>query len=201
MVGLRWHEGSLYIVQHGRDQLNVLWPELYTAEQNANLPSETLLKAEDGSNFGWPYCYHDWMQNKLVLNPEYGGDGRKADRCAQMTQPLAAFPGHWAPNDLLFYNGTQFPAKYRGGVFIAFHGSWNRAPLPQAGYNVTFVPFDGQKVTGPYEVFAGGFGGPNPGPVNATARPNGLAMGPDGSLYVATDQGGGRLWRVMYRSR
>ncbi len=199
MPGLRWHDDALYVVMHGRDQLNTLWPDLYTADQNSQLPSETLLRVEDGSNFGWPYCYHDWMQGKLLLNPEYGGDGRKTDRCAQMTPPLMGFPGHWAPNDVIFYTGTQFPAKYRNGAFIAFHGSWNRAPMPQAGYNVTFVPFSGNKPSGNYEVFAAGFGGPMPQPNTAPARPNGLALAPDGSLYVATDGQQGRLWRVMYR--
>ena len=80
-----------------------------------------------------------------MTNPEYGGDGKKNDRCAPFTPPTVAFPAHWAPNDVMFYTGTQFPAKYRNGAFIAFHGSWNRAPLPQAGYNVTFVPFAGGK--------------------------------------------------------
>jgi glucose/arabinose dehydrogenase len=134
------------------------------------------------------------------LNPEYGGDGQKVGRCDQYALPLVAFPGHWAPNDLLFYTGTQFPAQYRGGAFIAFHGSWNRAPLPQKGYNVTFVPFSGDKVSGKYEVFADGFAGKMPlaQPNDAVARPEGLAVGPDGSLYVTEGQKG-RIWRVMYR--
>src|SRR5204862_465775 len=81
--------------------------------------------------------------------------------------------GHWAPNDVLFYTGSQFPQKYRNGAFIAFHGSWNRAPLPQAGYNVTFVPFDGGRPSGKYEVFASGFAGKTPlaNPRDAAARP------------------------------
>jgi glucose/arabinose dehydrogenase len=201
MPGLTWHNDGLYVVMHNRDQLNTMWPELYTAEQNAELPSETLWRADDGANFGWPYCYHDFAQNKLVLNPEYGGDGKKTERCDRMTKPLLAFPGHWAPNDVMFYTGSQFPRKYQGGAFIAFHGSWNRAPLPQAGYNVTFVPFNGRNVSGPYEVFATGFAGDKPltGRTQAANRPNGLAQAPDGSLYVATDEGGGKLWRIMYR--
>jgi glucose/arabinose dehydrogenase len=199
MPGLRWHDGALYVVMHGRDQLNTMWPGVFTQQQNAQLPSETLLRVDDGSNFGWPYCYHDWMQNKLLLNPEYGGDGKKTDRCTRYTPPLMGFPGHWAPNDVMFYSGSQFPQKYRGGAFIAFHGSWNRAPEPQAGYNVTFVPFSGDKPSGSYEVFASGFGGPMPQPNSALARPNGLGQAPDGSLYVATDGQQGRLWRVMYR--
>ena len=59
----------------------------------------------------------------------------------------------------MFYTGSQFPAKYKGGAFIAFHGSWNRAPMPQDGYNVTFQPFAGDKPSGKFEVFANGFAG------------------------------------------
>jgi len=200
MIALRWHEGGLYAAMHGRDQLNTLWPELYTAEQNAELPSETLQRVEDGANFGWPYCYHDRMQNTLILAPEYGGDGKKTTRCDAFTPPLVGFPGHWAPNDLLFYTATQFPKKYQGGAFIAFHGSWNRAPLPQGGYNVTFIPFSGVKPSGAYEVFADGFAGKMPlaRPNDADARPEGLALAPDGSMYVAEGQKG-RIWRIMWK--
>jgi len=69
--------------------------------------------------------------------------------CAKRRGPVAAFPGHWAPNDLAIYHGTQFPAGYRGGAFIAFHGSWNRVPLAQQGYNVVFQPMADGKVAGP----------------------------------------------------
>jgi glucose/arabinose dehydrogenase len=201
MPGVTWHDGSLYLVMHGRDQLNTMWPELYTTEQNAELPAETFYRVDEGANLGWPFCYYDWQQSKLLLNPEYGGDGKKTERCDQMTKPLVGFPGHWAPNDVMFYTGSQFPQKYRAGAFIAFHGSWNRAPLPQAGYNVTFVPFNGRNVSGKYEVFATGFAGDKPlvGTVQAANRPNGLAQAPDGSLYVATDSGTGKIWRIMYK--
>jgi glucose/arabinose dehydrogenase len=115
-------------------------------------------------------------------------------RCAQFTPPLLGFPGHWAPNDLLFYTATQFPAKYRGGAFIAFHGSWNRAPEPQAGFRVVFVPLSGAQQSGAYETFADGFAGGN---VNSPAhRPVGLAQGPNGEIYL-TDDAGGRVWRIV----
>jgi glucose/arabinose dehydrogenase len=200
MIALAWHDNALFVAMHGRDQLNTLWPGKFTDQQNAELPSETLLKVTDGANFGWPYCMHDWMQNTLVLNPEYGGDGKQVGRCDQFTPPIAAFPGHWAPNDLLFYDATMFPQKYRGGAFIAFHGSWNRAPLPQGGYNVAFVPFAGGKPSGKYEVFADGFAGKMPlaQPGDAVTRPEGLSVGPDGSLYVSEGQKG-RIWRIVPR--
>ena len=81
-----------------------------------------------GADYGWPECYFDQFQGKLVLAPEYGGDGKTVGLCATRTGPVAAFPGHWAPNDLAIYLGDKFPAGYRGGAFIAFEGSWNRAP-------------------------------------------------------------------------
>jgi glucose/arabinose dehydrogenase len=200
MIGFAWHQNGLYAVMHGRDQLNTLWPDRFTAEQNAILPSEELMRVEEGANFGWPYCYHDWQQNKRVMMPEYGGDGKQVGRCEQFAPPLVTFPGHWAPNDLMFYNGSQFPARYRGGALIAFHGSWNRAPLPQEGYNVAFVPFSGPKPSGKYEVFADGFAGKTPllQPNDATYRPMGLAEGGDGSVLISESQKG-RIWRVMYR--
>ena len=204
-VALEWNGASnqLYALQHGRDMLSQLYPELYDDQQSAELPAEEFLLVRKGADFGWPYCYYDWYQNKKLLNPEYGGDGRKTERCDNKEQPIMAFPGHWAPNDLLFYTGDQFPARYKNGAFVAFHGSWNRAPLKQSGYFVAFVPFgkDGRP-SGKYEVFAEGFaGGPEiTSPADAKARPVGLAQGPDGSVYI-TDSVKGKVWRVMYTKK
>jgi len=200
-VGLTWHDNSLWAVMHNRDGLDTLWPGKFTAEQNAEWPAEYLLKVPDGANFGWPYCFYNNAEGKLVNNPEYGGDGKKNDRCGAFTPPTVAFPGHWAPNDVVFYTGTQFPKPYHGGAFVAFHGSWNRAPLPMAGYNVTFVPFSAGK-PGAREVFADGFAGKTPlmSPAEAVARPGGLAVGPDGSLYITEDVKG-RVWRVMHKGK
>jgi glucose/arabinose dehydrogenase/cytochrome c5 len=191
--------GQLYATQHGRDQLYQRWPQLYTPEQGADLPAEEIVKVTAGADYGWPECYYDQNQKKLVLAPEYGGDGGKTvGLCAQRIGPVAAFPGHWAPNDLAIYSGTKFPDGYRGGAFIAFHGSWNRAPLPQAGYNVVFqpLPADG-KAAGPYVVFAEGFAGAHKEPGRAIYRPTGLAVAPDGALFIADDVRG-RIWRVTY---
>src|SRR5438309_273477 len=189
-------DGQLWSTQHGRDQLFQNWPKLYTVEQSAEKPSEELLRVNQGDDFGWPYCYHDLELGHLVLAPEYGGDGKQVGRCAQKKEPAVAFPGHWAPDGLMFYTGSQFPTQYRGGAFIAFHGSWNRAPLPQPGYRVVFVPFKDGKPVGTYQTFADGFWHENgAGPQH---RPVGLAQGPDGSLYV-TDDAAGRIWRVMYK--
>ncbi|MFQ5851964.1 MAG: PQQ-dependent sugar dehydrogenase [Candidatus Binatia bacterium] len=200
-VAIAWNPISrnLYVVQHGRDQLHELWPDLYTVKQNAELPAEEFLLVENGSNFGWPYCYYDHIQGKRVLAPEYGGDGKKVGRCDRFGDPMMSFPGHWAPNDLLFYTGEQFPEHYKGGAFIAFHGSWNRAPLQQRGYKVVFVPFNRRLPSADGKVFAEGFAGVEiiKSPRDARFRPMGLAQGPDGSLYIS-DSVQGRIWRVIY---
>ena len=191
--------GRLYVTQHGRDQLSQNWPKLYTVEQGAELPAEEIVELKKGGDYGWPECYYDQKQKKLVLAPEYGGDGGKTvGVCADKQAPVAAFPGHWAPNDMLIYTGTQFPEPYRDGAFIAFHGSWNRAPRPQAGYNVVFQPLAGGKAAGDYVVFADGFAGAQKDPGRAAFRPSGLAVGPDGALYIGDDMHG-RIWRVTYR--
>ncbi len=191
-------DSLLYGVIHGRDQLGQLWPDIYTEQQNAELPAEEFVRISEGADFGWPYCYYDPELDRYVLAPEYGGDGQSAGRCEGLAQPLIAFPAHWGPNGLLFYTGGQFPERYRGGAFIAFHGSWNRAPLPQGGYNVVFAPFEGGEPTGEWEVFADGFAGDQVDPRNADHRPVGLAQGPDGSLYVADDQGG-TIFRIIHQ--
>ena len=197
---ITWHDGAIYIVMNNRDQLDTLWPGKFTVEDNATRPAEPMYRAVQGKNFGWPFCFFDYVQQKLVLNPEYGGDGKTVGRCSQFTLPIVGFPAHWAPVDVMFYSGSQFPARYKGGAFIAFHGSWNRAPMPQAGYNVTFQPFDGAQPSGKFEVFASGFQGKAPlmNPNDALARPDGVAQAPDGSLYI-TDSQKGKIWRVFYR--
>jgi glucose/arabinose dehydrogenase len=179
--------GKLFAAVHGRDQLGDNWG--FSAEMNANNPAEELVQVEQGDDFGWPYCYYSNEEQKKVLAPEYGGDGRKVGRCASAKDPLLAFPGHWAPLALAFYNADLFGPKYQGGLFVAFHGSWNRAPLPQAGYRVVFVPFTGGKPSGEYSTFATATSGPT------DLRASGLAVAPDGSLYISADQNG-KIWKV-----
>ena len=189
---------GLYATQHGRDQLSTNWSSMYTPEQGAELPAEELLKIQQGGDYGWPECYFDDRKNELVLAPEYGGNGgSKIGECAGKLAPVAAFPAHWAPNDVTIYEGSQFPQAYRGGAFIAFHGSWNRAPFPQGGYNLVFQPLANGKASGKYVIFADGFAGANKEPGKATHRPSGLAVAPDGALFVTDDQNG-RVWRITY---
>jgi glucose/arabinose dehydrogenase/mono/diheme cytochrome c family protein len=190
--------GRILATMHGRDQLRENWQRLYTPEQGANEPAEEVVRLEQGADYGWPYCYFDLPQGKLVLAPEYGGDGGKTvGLCADKRAPIAAFAAHWAPNDLLLYNAHEFPTAYHGGAFIAFHGSWNRAPFPQGGYNVVFQPLADGRASGPFTVFADGFAGAIEEPGQAAHRPSGLALGPDGALYISDDQRG-RIWRVTY---
>ena len=202
IVAMDWNktDKSLYVLQHGRDNLHRLFPELFTAWQSAVLPSEEFFKIKEGDDAGWPYYYYDQIQKKQLMTPEYGGDGKKEGKGKELAQPLIGFPGHWAPNDLYFYQGNQFPARYKNGAFIAFHGSTNRAPYPQAGYFVAFVPFKNGAPTGDWEVFADGFAGVDPivNVRDAIYRPMGIAMGPDGSLYISETEKG-KIWRVMYK--
>jgi glucose/arabinose dehydrogenase/mono/diheme cytochrome c family protein len=185
----------VYVTQHGRDQLHSNWPDLYQPDQEATLPAEELLLLKRDGDYGWPECYYDPAQGKLVLAPEYGGDGgKRVGVCASKSGPAAAFPAHWAPNGMVFYDQKQFPARYRDGVFIAFHGSWNRAPFAQQGYNVVFQSL---AKSGRCEIFADGFAGPVKSPEDAVHRPSGVAVGPDGALYV-TDDNTGRIYRIVY---
>jgi glucose/arabinose dehydrogenase len=201
VVGLDWNnqQNKLYAMQHGRDQLSQLYPKLYNNQENAELPAEEFFQIKKGGDYGWPYCYYDQFQKKKILAPEYGGDSKKQDRCAGKEKPIMAFPGHWAPNAVLFYTGNNFPARYKNGAFIAFHGSWNRAPLMQAGYCVVFVPFKNGLPSGNYEIFANGFTGKEEiaGPGQAKYRPCGLAQDKEGNLFIS-DSREGRIWKIRY---
>ncbi len=195
-------DGKLWTTQHGRDGLGGepegagQWPN--TVHYNAENPAEELLQVNQGEDYGWPYCYYAVEEHHLVLAPEYGGDGKKVGECAQKKEPVAVFPAHWAPNGLMFYTGSMFPARYKSGAFIAFHGSWNRYPEEQQGFNVVFQPLNGEKAVGSFEVFADGFAPNRTGQrLQGIHRPTGLAQGPDGSLFVADDQGG-RIYKIVY---
>lgn len=193
-LGLAVHPGTgeLWAAVNGRDALQALWG--FSPERNAALPAEELVRVTEGADFGWPYCYHDGIRGRKVLAPEYGGDGDEVGRCAGKDLPALAFPAHWAPMALAFYvrgeGAAAFPERYHGGLFAAFHGSWDRAPLPQEGYRVSFVRFSGGEPDG-FETFAIGASDPT------GLRMSGVAQGPDGSLYLAADTNQ-RIWRVRY---
>ncbi|MEO6057108.1 MAG: PQQ-dependent sugar dehydrogenase [Gemmatimonadales bacterium] len=187
-LGVQPGTGAVWAAVHGRDQLSDNWG--YSPEANADNPAEELVQVAAGDDIGWPYCYYSNDVKRKVLSPEYGGDGRTIGRCERTKAPALAFPGHWGPMALAFYPGTEFGPAYAGGLFLTFHGSWNRAPLPQAGFRVVFTPFADGKPTGTYQTFAtherGNF------------RPVGLAVGKDGALYVAADDDR-TIWRIRRR--
>ncbi len=201
-LALVWNPVSkhFFMVQMGRDNLNVVDPTHYDELDNAERVSEVMHMLHEGANLGWPYSYWDPFKKAHMVAPEFGGDNFKRVDPDPYDKPVVAFPAHWAPIQMTLYNGTQFPEKYRGGAFVAFHGSWNRAPRPQAGYQVAFVPFDDKGMPlGTYETFADGFAGKDSfvNTDDARFRPAGVAVGPDGSLYIS-DTEKGRIWRVIY---
>ena len=203
IVGMEWNpkDKSLYAVGNGIDNFHTIYPDLYTDWQAAMLPSETLMKVTEGSDYGWPYAYYDQIQGKNVLQPGYGGDGKKIGRASEFDNPAIGFPGHWAPMDVMFYHGDQFPERYNKGAFVAFHGSTDRAPYPMAGFIVCFVPFDDNgRPTGKWEIFADGFAGVEvvANTSDAVYRPMGLSEGPDGSLYIS-ESNKGKIWRIMFK--
>lgn len=199
VVGMTWNDevDALFAVLHGRDYLHAHSPKFFSRWHNAVLPSEEFMTISKDENYGWPYTYYDHYQNKRMWAPEYGGDGRRSTD--QYAMPLMGFPAHWAPNDLIFYKGNLFPDRYKHGAFVAFHGSTNRAPFPQAGYIVAFIPFAGGKPKGTWEVFADGFAGRDSLKTmeEARYRPMGLSEGPDGSLYISESKKG-KIWRVLF---
>jgi glucose/arabinose dehydrogenase len=198
VVGLDWNQAtnSLFVAQHGRGGLNAKFPKLYTQEQDKALPAETLYELTKGADCGWPYVYYDPFQHKKIVSPEYGGDGKKSVDNKYL-DPIADFPAHLAPNDLLFYTGNMFPAKYKNGAFIVFHGQ--AQPLKK-GYLVAFVPFRNGKPSGPWEIFADNFkkeDGSDPKGLYQH-RPMGIAQGPDGALYIADDIKG-TIFKITYQ--
>ncbi len=197
-VGITWNfkTNSLFATDHGRGGLNSFYPELYTQEQDGDLPAETLYEFKEGDNAGWPSTYYDQNKNKRVLAPEYGGDGEKGSD-EKFVDPLLGFPAHLGPNDVLFYTGDMFPEKYKDGAFIAFH---NQSPTLKKGFFVAFVPFKDGKPSGDWEIFLDNFAGfdlANQGDATLQHRPCGLAQGPDGALYVCDDFGGS-IFKITY---
>lgn len=199
VVAMSWNsqDNNLYALNHGRDYLYNHAPQFYKPWHDAVLPAEEFMLIKENDDFGWPYTYYDHFKNARMVAPEYGGDGQMV--AAGYTDPLMGMPAHWAPNDLLFYTGDMFPERYKQGAFVAFHGSTNRTPYPQAGYIVAFLPFEDGKPTGEWEVFADGFTGKDTIAFmkEATYRPMGLAQGPNGSLYISESKKG-KIWCVLF---
>lgn len=199
VVGIDWNSStnSLFAMQHGRGPFDDKFPQYYTPKQSADLPAETMYELYQGADAGWPFVYYDQFQKKKILSPEYGGDGKITVEDKYL-DPIAAFPAHLAPNDLLFYTGNMFPARYKNGAFVVFH---NRSSQ-KVGYLVAFVPFKNGKPSGDWEIFADNFAGQNlakpTGPFQY--RPMGIAQGPDGALYVADDLKGA-IFKITYSGK
>jgi glucose/arabinose dehydrogenase len=195
-------EKALYVVNYGRDHAEKTWPKLISADDGAHFADE-MFKVTQGTNMGWPYTYYDSVKHVRLLQPEYGGNGKTVVTDTKYAVPVVAFPAHVAPMNIAFYRGRQFPARYRGGAFIAFHGAFGCDPPGfDGGYEVMFVPMDKFGVAGSPEVFAGGFAGPEHEDKcgdRAAYRPVDVAVGPDGALYIADSQKG-RIWRIAHNN-
>jgi len=162
--------GALWATNNGRDLMG------------DNVPPETVYIVNEGEHYGWPVCHAG-----DVIDPQFGSDGA----CDGVPAPVLKMQAHMAPLALAFYTGERFPDDYRGDLFIALHGSWNR-PEP-VGYKVMRVPIEGGQVAGPAEDFATGWLADG----RVFGRPVGLAVGTDGALYVSDDRGG-FIYRIAY---
>ncbi|HZD24794.1 MAG TPA: PQQ-dependent sugar dehydrogenase [Alphaproteobacteria bacterium] len=180
-VGIAFYPGSddLYVTVNERDGLG------------EELAPDYLTRIREGEFYGWPYAY-------AGTHPDPGFGRRRPDLVQRSRMPDLLIRAHSAPLGLVFYDGGQFPARYRGGAFIALHGSWNAA-RPR-GYMVAFVPFRDGRPADFYESFAIGFWLSGDNPAQVMGRPAGLAVAKDGSLLVADDSGG-RIWRISYPGR
>jgi len=177
-VGVAFRPGTddLYTVVNERDGLG------------DELVPDYMTRVQQGDFYGWPYAY-------LGPNPEPSMMGKRPDLVAKTKVPDVLFRSHSAPLGLMFYTGTQFPQDYRGGAFVAFHGSWNRQKL--SGYKVVRIKFNNGKLVGnSYEDFVSGWL-PDENSNEVWGRPVGLLVAPDGSLLI-TDDGGDKVWRVSY---
>jgi glucose/arabinose dehydrogenase len=177
VIGLRLHPGTddIWAAVQERDGIG------------DELVPDYLIKVREGGFYGWPVAY-------IGPHPEPRHKDVDAAKVKSTLYPDVLLGAHVAVLDIAFYTGTQFPAKYRGGLFLANHGSSNRTE--RNGYNVTFVPFRDRKPTaGPEEFLSGWALGPDKKEV--WGRPVGLLQMADGSLLI-TDDGGKKIWKVSY---
>ncbi len=215
MIAFAWSrdQNGLYGAQHGRDFFNRYFPELFTPQQGADLPSEEFHRIDRGDDLGWPYSYYDHFAGERRINPEYESEdtpNRGRNRTDDYKSPVYGFPGHWAPSGLAFYEANGgFPDIYRQGAFVVFKGGWGRNPHPpQAGYRIVFVPLEAGELAAAPVVFANGFEGRRPDDYpeelpfptsihDAALLPLGLTFGPDGAMYLGDVQKQ-HIWRITY---
>lgn len=182
-IGFDWEPttGDLYGLDHGIDWLG-------DTEQ-----VEELNLIRQGLQYGWPYIYGDDQPNPQDNSPE----GVSLEDWARASEvPVLGYTAHSAPMQAVFYNGNAFPSDYRGDMFVAMRGSWNRRP--PAGYEVVRVNFENGRPIG-FEKFLEGFlTRADDGSYSYLGRLAGIAVGPDGSMFVADDSNG-RIYRVRYQ--
>ena len=171
-VGITFRPGTdeLWATNNGRDLLG------------DDLPPETINLVQQGDDFGWPRCHAG-----RIADPEFGG----SQGCQGVKAPLVEMQAHSAPLGLAFYTGSQFPEVYRGNLFVAFHGSWNRT-IP-TGYKLVRISMQGSQ-PGPVQDFASGWLLPNG---SSGGPPVDVITGSDGSLFLS-DDAGGKIYRIFY---
>lgn len=190
--------GTVWGAPHAIDHLGSWWPDAgYSREDAARLPSETLHRISLGGDYGFPYCMFDASAGRFVPAPAYIRSGAPPS-CDAAGHPDAVLDAHSAPMALQFYEGRAFPQRYRGGLFIALHGSLFRDPLPRTGYRVVFIPFENGVPSGPVEPFATGRRRLGGALGVGLIRPSGLAVDSNGALYISDDTNE-RIWRVTWK--
>jgi glucose/arabinose dehydrogenase len=180
IIGLRWYPNTddLWAAVQERDGLG------------DDLVPDYVVKIHEGGFYGWPIAY-------IGPHPEPRHKDVDMTKVKSTLYPDVLLGSHVAVLDTIFYTGQQFPEKYRGGMFLAFHGSWNRAQ--RIGYKIAFLPFkDGKPTSGPEDFLTGWM--LDPAKREVWGRPVGLLQMPDGSLMI-TDDGGQKIWRVAYSAR
>jgi glucose/arabinose dehydrogenase len=167
---------------------NILWTAVNERDNlGDDTPPEYATSVKDGGFYGWPYSYIGGHIDTRV--PQ-----REPELVKRAIVPDVLIPAHSAPIGIAFYTGSQFPQRFRNGLFVALHGSWNRSTTN--GAKVIFVPFQNGK-PGPIEDFLTGFV-VDPNANTKWGRPTGVTVAPDGSLLVS-DDGGNRIWRIRYK--
>src|SRR3954469_14465268 len=156
-----------------------------------NLPSDYLIRVQQGGFYGWPYAY-------IGKHPQPGFAQLAPDKVEATITPDLLFQAHSSLLDLVFYEADQFPADYKGHLFVAVKGSWNRS-IP-TGYKIVRVPFKDGRPEGYYENFATGFWASGERRAEVWGRPAALAVANDGALLVADDTGG-TIWRISYNGQ
>jgi glucose/arabinose dehydrogenase len=175
-IAIQPETGELWCSVNERDELG------------DNLVPDYITHVQEGGFYGWPWYYMGDHQD-----PRH--EGKHPELKGKVIVPDVLLQPHNASLEMTFYEGNQFPKDYKGDVFAAEHGSWNKAD--RAGYEVIRVPLKNGKATGEYEDFVTGFVTPDG---QVWGRPVGVAVAPDGSLMVS-DDGSKSIWRVSYTAK